>query len=103
MNFWNFGKSPFNVKMPNTYVPTRTTIMKIPNLSDKRNDDTSYRYDLHRISPHHYLNTLKTYKLMPEATDKKPQPWKPGTKFMKNRRLSHNKVNLGKNFSTYNR
>ena len=77
--------------------------MKLPDLSDKKNDDTSYRYDLHRISPHHYLNTLKTYKLMPEASDAKHENkylTKPGDKFVKYRRLSRS---IRRGFSTNNR
>jgi hypothetical protein len=80
--------------------------MKKPDLTDSRNDDTSYRYDLNRISPHHYLNTLKAYNLMPAAKDVPRNMFmmKTGTKFMKYRRLSHNKINLSKNgFSTNNR
>lgn len=78
--------------------------MKRPDLADKRNDDISYRYDLHRISPHHYLNTLKGYKLMPAASNY-PLPELPkGDIFVRNRRLSRTKYNMGKHsFSTFNR
>lgn len=66
-NLWSYGRSVYFLPRYNLYVPARQTIMPKPKLGDERNDDTSYRFDVNRVTPYHYLNTLKGYKMNPQA------------------------------------
>jgi len=64
-NFWSFGRDWTTMPTYNVYVPTRTHIMDKPDMMDGEKDDLGYRMNVDRVSPYHYLNTLKGYKMMP--------------------------------------
>ena len=88
-NFWSFGRDFTTMPTYNVYVPTRTHILDKPDMLDGEKDDLGYQFNLNRVSPVHYLNTMKGYKMLPKA-DVKPSmdPHKP--KFYKKwRRLSN--------------
>ena len=54
-----FGKNYLRVPENNVYVPPRQHVMKKPDLYDDTHDEVSYQFNMHRVSPYHYLNTLK--------------------------------------------
>ena len=64
-NFWSFGRNHHTMPSYNTYVPTRNHILNKPDMMDGYNDDLGYRFNLNRLSPANYLNTLKTYQSLP--------------------------------------
>ena len=89
-NFWGYGKSMFTIPTYNVYVPTRYHTINRPNLLDDSNDDTSYRYNLNRLSPYSYLNTMKGYKMNPQPGERvRPKNMGKPKVGGKNRRLSH--------------
>jgi len=91
-NFWSYGRNFTDMPTYNTYVPTKTHVLEKPDMLDADHDDLGYRFNLHRLSPTGYLNTLKGYKMLPKATAKPVlDPHKP--KFYKRyRRLSRPKM-----------
>lgn len=66
-NFWSFGRDFTTMPTYNVYVPTRNHILDKPDMLDAQADDLSFRFNMNRLSPAHYLNTLKGYKMMPPA------------------------------------
>lgn len=58
-----FGKNFLKVPDNNVYVPPRQYVMKRPDLYDDAHDEVSYQFNMKRVSPYHYLNTLKGHKL----------------------------------------
>ena len=54
-----FGKNYLKVPDNNVYVPPRQHVMKKPDLYDDTHDEVSYQFNVHRVSPYHYLSTLK--------------------------------------------
>lgn len=88
-NFWSYGRDFTTMPTYNTYVPTRTHILNKPDMLDADHDDLGYQFNLSRVSPMSYHNTLKGYKMMPKASSKvNPEFGKP--KFVnKWRRLSN--------------
>lgn len=62
-DFWNYGHDFTTVPSYNVYMPTKNHVVNKPNMLDDRGDDTSYRYNEHRVSPYFFLNTLKGYKM----------------------------------------
>jgi hypothetical protein len=96
-NFWSFGRNFHTMPSYNTYMPTKTHLLNKPDMLDGENDDLGYQFNMNRLSPTGYLNTLRGYKMLPKA-DLRPRidPFKP--KFYKKyRRLSNPKMNV---FST---
>lgn len=65
-NFWSFGRDFTTMPTYNTFVPTRNHVLNKPDMLDGENDDLGYRFNLNRISPVNYLNTLKGYKMLPK-------------------------------------
>jgi len=100
-DFWYYGRDFYNIPDYNVYTPVRHHIANKPKLGDDRKDDTSYRYDMNRLSPYNYLNPLKGYKMSHPAGPfyKKENMHKNKVGF-RNRRLSKPKMF---NFSTNNR
>ena len=107
-DFWSYGKDFTTQPDYNVFMPTKNHLMNRPDMLDGDNDDLGYRYNLNRLSPAHYLNTLKAYKMSPSA-EKMPGPptamYKP--KFARWRRLSQTKVagfqtKMPPSFSTIN-
>lgn len=99
-NFWSFGRDFTTMPTYNTYVPTKHHILDKPDMMDGDNDDLGYRFNMNRVSPMHYLNSMKGYKMLPRPS-MRPQldPHKP--KFYKKwRRLSRPKMT---GFSTINK
>ena len=64
-NFWSFGRDFTTMPTYNVYMPTKTHILDRPDMMDGENDDLGYRFNLNRVSPVSYLNTLKGYKMLP--------------------------------------
>lgn len=92
-DFWNYGKDFTTMPDYNVFMPTKNHLMNRPDMLDGDNDDLGYRYNLNRVSPAHYLNTLKAYKMSPPAENKPTPPtsmYKP--KFARWRRLSQTKL-----------
>lgn len=58
-DYWNYGHDYVTMPLYNVYVPTRNNIVNRPKMNDEHDDETSYRYNLNRLSPFFYLNTLK--------------------------------------------
>ena len=44
INLYEYGSNIHSIPHGNFYVPSKTTIMKRPDLSDERKDDISYQY-----------------------------------------------------------
>jgi hypothetical protein len=63
-DFWNYGHNYVEFPTYNLYIPTKNTLIQRPKMSDDAADETSYRYNLNRLSPYHYLNTLKGKTLL---------------------------------------
>lgn len=81
-NYWSFGRDFTTMPTYNTYVPTRTHILDKPDMLDGENDDLGYQFNVNRVSPMYYMNTLKGYKMLPKASQKHAlDPHKP--KFFK--------------------
>lgn len=66
-DFWVFGRNYTTMPTYNTYIPTRNNVIDRPDMMDAEHDDLGYRFDMNRVTPLHYLNTLKGYKMSPEA------------------------------------
>ena len=58
-DFWNYGHDFVTFPTYNVYMPTKNSLIPRPNMKDDAHDDVAYRYNLNRLSPHFYLNTLK--------------------------------------------
>jgi len=98
-NYWSFGRDFTTMPTYGVYVPTRNHILDKPDMMDAQADDLSYRFNLNRVSPAHYLNTLKGNKMMPQP-DTKPKLDPHKHKFYKKwRRLSNSRM---QGFSTIN-
>ena len=63
-DWWNYGHDMVTVPFYNVYIPTKNTLINKPKMNDEANDETSYRYNLNRLSPYYYLNTLKGRVIM---------------------------------------
>lgn len=98
-NFWSYGRDFTTMPTYNIYIPTRNNIMNRPNMADGDKDDLSYRYDVNRMSPYHYLNTLKGYPMKPAAADRPVTNFFKPRFYHKWRRLSRPKM---QGFSTVN-
>lgn len=45
--------------LENSFIPTKQSVMAKPKLNDDMNDDTSFRYNMTRVSPYFKHNPLK--------------------------------------------
>ena len=61
-DFWMYGKDLTTMPSYNVYVPPRHHILPKPNLNDEKDDEVSLRYNMSRLSAHHYHNPLKSKK-----------------------------------------
>lgn len=99
-NFWSYGRDFTTIPNYNIYIPTRHTLMKKPDMHDEQHDDLSYRYNVHRMTPYHYLNTLKGHHMWPLPAERRPHLEYGKPKFYnKWRRLSRPRMS---GFSTIN-
>jgi len=55
----------------NVYIPTRHHILNKPDITEGEYDDLGYKFNLNRVSPAGYLNTLKGYHVHPSTN---PRP-----------------------------
>lgn len=66
-------------------------------MMDPEADDLGYKFNVNRVSPAHYLNTMKGYKMMPKANIREYKNADKPKFYKKWRRLSHPKLS---SFST---
>jgi len=91
-DYWSFGRNFTTMPTYNVYIPTRHHLMDKPDMMDAQADDLSYKFNLNRLSPVNYLNTLKGYKMLPRPA-LKPSLEPHRKKFYKKyRRLSNPKM-----------
>ncbi len=91
-NFWSFGRDFATMPTYNTYMPTKTHLLSKPDMLDGDNDDLGYRFNVNRVSPSEYLNTLKGYKMLPKANLRMSADMHRPKFYKKYRRLSNSRM-----------